>query len=194
VFSQHGEDETIARLLGDCKDNFYIDVGAHSPTHESVTLYFYELGWSGINIEPQTNRYNELVEARDRDINLNIAIGSKAGFLSLYLGDGLTTAMEKFASSDWPQIQVPMLTLKEVCETFVKNKPIGFLKVDCEGFEREVILGADWNTYRPKVLCIESTIPMSQIENHQEWEPLVIDANYTFVCKDAVNRFYLRNE
>src|SRR5438094_665601 len=43
-------------------------------------------------------------------------------------------------------------------------------------------------------MVIESTIPQSRTASHAEWEPLVVNANYSFVYFDGVNRFYLANE
>jgi len=186
----NGEDCIIDNLLGHPANGFYIDVGAHSPNHGTITKYFYEKGWNGINIEPQRNYFNQLNLARQRDINLNVAVGSENGTLKLWLGDGLSTFVEKYAHTDWEQIEVPVVTLKEICDTHVGDRTIDFLKIDVEGWEREVILGADWERYRPRVLCIEATIPMTTIDIYSEWEDILLNAKYEFVQKDSYNRYY----
>jgi FkbM family methyltransferase len=192
--SQHGEATTLDELLGHPQNGFYIDVGAHNPNSDTVTQMFYQRGWNGINIEPQRQYHDQLQAFRNRDINLNIAVGAEPGLMELALGDGLSTFVEKFAHTDWEKITVPVLTLKQVCDMYVKDKTIDFLKIDVEGFEREVILGMDWEKYRPKALCIEATIPMSDIPNYQDWEVLVLSAGYKFVKADAVNRYYIEDK
>ncbi len=36
--------------------------------------------------------------------------------------------------------------------------------------------------------------PFAQIENHEEWEYLLINGNYEFVYADGLNRFYIASE
>lgn len=169
---------------------FYIDVGAHSPHHESVTKMFYEQGWQGINIEPQEHYYNLLCIDRPRDINLPVALGEEFGYGDLWLGDGLSTFVNKFAHTDWDQLVVPVETLAHVCKEYVQGRAIDFLKVDVEGFEGEVLRGNNWKKYRPKILCIEATIPMSETPNYELWEPFLLEQGYQFVEADRFNRYY----
>ena len=46
-------------------------------------------------------------------------------------------------------------TLANVCEQYC-TKPIDFLKVDVEGAEREVLLGADFKKFRPSLVIVEA--------------------------------------
>jgi FkbM family methyltransferase len=187
----NGEDRTIEELLNYSFDGFYIDVGAHSPFHESVTRYFYEeRNFRGINIEPQKHYYDQLCMYRPEDINLNLACGATKGVLQLYLGDGLTTAVDKYAHTDWSTIEVPMVPLVTICDDYIQNKTIDFLKIDCEGFEKDVLLGMDFTVCRPKLLAIEATVPMSEIDVSYEWEYIVLNSGYELVRKDRVNRYY----
>lgn len=195
-YSQHGEDTSIFELLGKPETpGFYIDIGAHSPNHESVTKFFYERGWNGINVEPLQTYYNQLLQQRPRDINLNLACGTRdEEVITLYAGDGLTTGKREYAVNQANIFFIPTLSLKTICEAYVRNQSIDFLKIDVEGWEKHVIEGADWNRYRPKVLCIEATQPMTTNPVYDEWEPLVFEAGYRFVKADMVNRFYVTNE
>jgi FkbM family methyltransferase len=190
--SQHHEDETIHKLLGYPESpGFYIDVGAFSPTTISVTKEFYDVGWSGINIEPLVQYFFLLQFYRPRDINLNLACGHEKGILELWLNDGLTTAVPMLASPFSPKMHVPMETLTHICDTYVNNRVIDFLKIDVEGYEKQVLSGLDLTKYRPKCFCIEATLPCTTVENHAQWEPLLLNADYRFICKDLVNRYYL---
>ena len=51
-YAQNFEDVILWRALHDVTPGFYIDIGANSPTIDSVTKAFYERGWRGINVEP----------------------------------------------------------------------------------------------------------------------------------------------
>src|SRR5207244_2277331 len=63
---------------------FYIDIGASHPKNLSVTKHFYDKGWKGINIDPLKACHPLFVEARPRDINLNLAIDSENGVRDFY--------------------------------------------------------------------------------------------------------------
>src|SRR6266702_2947068 len=79
TYAQNFEDVMLARVLPDRAWGFYVDVGAGDPEYLSVTKWFYDLGWAGINIEPNSTLYAKLVAARPRDINLDCAAGAAPG-------------------------------------------------------------------------------------------------------------------
>ena len=211
-YAQNFEDIILERFFKDKINGFYVDVGAAKPTLDSVTKHFYEKGWTGINIEPSTFFYNELVLERKRDICLNISISNIEGSIEFYdlPNTGLSSTNEEIVQSafagnniydyDGNKIDafekciIQSKRLESVFEQYAKNIEIDFLKIDVEGTERNVIESNNWNIYRPKVLVIEATIPNSQEKNHKDWEHILIEANYTFVYFDGLNRFYLRND
>ena len=91
--------------------------------------------------------------------------------------------------------EVPMRRLDDMltAEGF-GDRDIHFLKVDVEGFEREVLLGIDLKVWRPWIVLVEATLPNSTEQAHHEWEPLLLDAGYTFCMFDGLNRFYASPE
>jgi FkbM family methyltransferase len=200
-YAQNGEDVMLWRALREVDDGFYIDVGAHDPREDSVTLAFYKRGWNGINIEPVVESFRRLAKARARDINLNVAIGSKAGTLPFYRlpRTGLSTldraqAEEHRTAGFRIQVrQVPVVRLDAVCRKHARG-PIHFLKIDCEGSERAALEGADFRAFRPWIVVIEATRPNSQERNHHLWEPVLDTAGYCFVWFDGLNRFYIAQE
>ena len=78
-FAQNFEDVMLWRVFRDQPTGFYVDVGAADPTKNSVTKWFYDLGWSGINIEPQPEYFKTLQLQRARDTNLNCGVGAARG-------------------------------------------------------------------------------------------------------------------
>ncbi|WP_050515748.1 FkbM family methyltransferase [Dickeya undicola] len=201
-YAQNFEDVILWRALNAFGPGFYIDVGACDPLYDSVTKSFYDRGWYGINIEPIKSAYELVKSQRSRDINLNIAIDSYNGNASLYSvdgGNGLSTTIDEIAEKyrregkDVLSVQINVRTLADICEEFVSHD-IHFLKIDVEGNERNVLLGADFKKYRPWILVIESTLPNTNIPNHSSWESIVIDSGYKFVYFDGLNRYYVSNE
>lgn len=200
-YAQNFEDVILWRALSKIETGFYIDVGANDPTTDSVTKLFYDSGWTGINIEPVEEYLNKLNICRPRDINIGSAIGNEIGQLKLYNipQTGLTTGDPEIANhhikSGWQieEILVPITTLTQICETHVSTQ-IHFLKIDVEGFETKVLEGFDLTKWRPWVIVIESTVPLSSELNHNLWEKILLSKNYTFAYFDGLNRFYYSNE
>jgi len=59
-YAQNFEDVMLARVFHGRKNGFYVDVGAADPINLSVTKWFYDLGWSGINVEPNRKLFERL--------------------------------------------------------------------------------------------------------------------------------------
>ena len=193
IFSEYYEDLILYLILFDIKKGFYIDVGAYDPIKVSVTKSFYLKGWRGINIEPQPEKIELFKKDRPNDINLQLAVGRKVGNISFYVNDQCSTAKKKYSKRK-KEILVKMDNMSNICKTYVpEGTEIDFCKIDVEGGEKSVLLGYDFINYRPKVFCIESTIPLSRVSNYYLWEALLIKHNYTFIYTLGVNRFYVDN-
>jgi hypothetical protein len=74
------------------------------------------------------------------------------------------------------------------------GQDIHFLKVDAEGGEEAVLRGMDFRRFRPWVVVVEATVPMSESRTTTGWQPLLTDADYCHVYFDGLNDFYLACE
>ena len=63
-FAQNFEDVILARVFQGRSAGFYVDIGAGDPVTLSVTKWFYDQGWSGINVEPNKTLFDRLSKAR----------------------------------------------------------------------------------------------------------------------------------
>ena len=199
--AQNSEDVILDRALR-ADTGFYVDVGVASPTIASVTKHFYDLGWSGINIEPLPSYAAELRLERPRDTTIEAVAGSAPGRSTLYVVEtdpDLSTldserqvelAAEGEATT--PR-EVDVVTLDQVLEE-AGPATIDFLKIDVEGAERDVLEGLDLNRWRPRVLVVESTAPNAQVPTHQQWEDLVTGRGYRYASFDGINRYYVPEE
>ena len=189
------------RALKHVENGFYIDVGANDPTLYSVTRAFYDKGWRGVNLEPVAKFFNRLAAQRPRDINLQIGAGDVAGSFTFFdIPDtGLATSdpaiAKKHQEGGWEvnTIDIPVLPLADICRSHVRGD-IHFLKIDVEGAEKKVLLGMNFKKWRPWLVLIEATAPMSQETVHQSWEFLLTDSAYEFVYFDGLNRYYIAQE
>ncbi len=199
-YAQNREDVILNGFFKNIKKGFYVDVGANDPEKDSVTKFFYDRGWHGINIEPIMSYYNNLQQQRPRDLNLNIGIAENEttlNFREYSRGRGLSTFSKEMVSDYEAKSNIPtekfidytvqVFPLKKV---FKDNKiqKINFLKVDVEGFEYEVLKSNDWTKYRPQVLCIEAN------HVHKDWKKLLENQNYALVFFDGLNEYYVAKE
>jgi FkbM family methyltransferase len=210
-YAQNQEDVVLARALHpDDRGGFWVDVGAGDPVLDSVTAAFAERGWRGVNVEPLPREYERLCAARPADTNLRVALGATAGLGKLFVEPaekqewpGPDAPIDRGASTMVPElveryradgqeftpIEVPIWTLAQVVADYVPG-PVDFLKVDVEGFEREVLAGADWSRFRPRVVVMEATVPKSDEPAHEAWEPMLFEVGYRLAMFDGLNRFY----
>jgi FkbM family methyltransferase len=202
-YAQNYEDVMLWRALKHVKSGFYIDVGAAWPDEHSVTKAFYDRGWRGINIEPNPVHHASLVKQRTRDINLQLAIGECAGQLTMNLvGDtGLSTLDKGIADQHkdggWGVVEqtVSVDTLASVCAQHLPaGQEVHFLKVDAEGFEEQALRSYNWKEFRPWIVLVEATLPMTQQESYESWEPILLGADYLFAYADGLNRYYISKE
>lgn len=201
TYAQNCEDVLLWRALKNIKQGFYIDIGANEPVNCSVTKWFYDQGWNGINCEPSTEFYKKLCDERPRDINICKGISDNKGKLHFYNipGTGLSTIdgriaqMHISAGFKVQETTIDVVTLTDVCQDYVKNKTIHFLKVDVEGAEEQVLRGMDFKNFRPWILVIEATIPNTQ-KLSISWDDFVKSQGYCFAFFDGLSRYYIANE
>ncbi len=201
-YAQNCEDVVLWRALKDVSHGFYVDCGAYHPTRHSVTRAFYERGWRGINIEPVATLLENFIAQRPRDINLGVALADGSnGIAEFYeiAGSGLSTldadvaGQHARAGFDARKTAVRTVALSEILDEFAPPE-IQLLKIDVEGAERLVLSGMDFERFRPWIVVVEATRPLTQEINASSWEHLLLDASYTFAYFDGLNRFYVARE
>lgn len=198
-YAVNREDVLLARAFAGQTKGFYIDVGAFHPIIHSLTRHFYQLGWRGINIEPGES-FHQFSEDRPEDINLQVALSDRCGTRTLFafpsdsepeLSTLAEDHLEHLASLGLKPIQrtIRVETLAAVCERYAPPT-IDLLSIDVEGHEKQVIDGADFERFRPRVIVVEATRPLTPIPSHHEWEPLLLRAGYRLALFDGLNRYY----
>ncbi len=199
-YAQNFEDVMLWRALRHVDRGFYVDVGAQDPIVDSVSMGFYERGWRGVHVEPVAIYADMLRAKRPEDRVVQAALGAARGVLQLFevSGTGLSTASrdiaQRHAAAGFPvrEVDVECLTLDDVLVA-PGGGDIHWLKIDVEGYEREVLLG--WQgSVKPWIVVVESTLPSTQVESQQGWEPVLLARGYTHAYFDGLNRFYVSSE
>lgn len=164
-YSQLGEDLVIDQLLGYKDRGIYVDIGAHHPTRLSNTKRFYNRGWKGINVDPNSSLIDRFKIERERDLNLVLGVSKKNGFLYFYeffpstLSTFSSREAKKYISQGFKLIdkkKVAVKTLSYILEKYSKNQSIDFLSIDTEGTDLEVLQSNNWKKYKPHFICVEN--------------------------------------
>ena len=194
--ASHFEDFILFYFFHNVTKGYYIDVGANDPNLISVTKAFYDRGWNGINVEPLPDKYQLLQKFRPRDINLKFGAGNYEGEANLLIkgigfGDMSTLSYNEINNNS-KIIKIRITTMANICKMYVpKGIKIQFCKIDVESYEKNVLLGFDFNNYRPQIFCIESLVnKTTNIGEYKEWEYILKSNDYEFGYKYILNRFY----
>jgi FkbM family methyltransferase len=196
-YAQNAEDVVLRRVFLDRVTGFYVDIGACDPVEDSVTKHFYDHGWRGVNVEPDSRFHAALAADRPRDVNLRAAIGRGETPLIFYptgtRGHGTLDAARAAGLNAAEPEMVSQMTLARILAEQAPAEGVEFLKVDVEGWEEEVLASADWSKVRPRVVVVEAVDPDGR-PSHERWEGILLAADYKFGLFDGLNRFYCREE
>jgi FkbM family methyltransferase len=202
-YAQRFEDLYLLRCFGDQADGFYIDIGAGHPVYDNVSFAFYLKGWRGITAEPNPWLTRLARAVRPRDHHIEALVGAAPGKATYYrVRDfhGLSTMIEGNARAAQAEFGkgadasvVLVMTLRDLCAMHAPAA-IDFLKIDVEGAEEDVLLGGDWQRFRPRIVVAEALAPTTLAPAWDAWEPLLLSQGYRFAFFDSLNRYYVAEE
>lgn len=193
-YSQFGEDLILENLFPNRNDGFYVDVGAHHPSYLSNTRFFYQRGWTGLNIEPTSGGFSQLQRHRPKDINVRVAISSshsKVRFADAGPLSGIVDENYPHSETEGTITEIEAMPLSAVLDKWLSKNPtptIDFLSVDCEGHDYEVLLSNDWDRHKPSVTLVEE----------HKWDVespiarLMRDLGYVFLARAGLTNIYVQ--
>jgi FkbM family methyltransferase len=196
--AQNFEDVILWRALKHVERGTYIDIGAHDPVIDSVSLAFYEAGWRGVHVEPVAFYAEQLRKERPDEQVIEAAISPVEGVIPFFeiLQTGLSTTdvevarRHEAAGLRVQRIEVPSVPLSKVLDD-VEGRDVHWLKIDVEGAEGKVIESWLPSRARPWIVVIESTAPNEPVSTHLAWERQLLSLGYEFAYFDGLNRFYV---
>jgi len=196
-YAQNFEDVILWRALSDVTKGHYLDIGAHDPVIDSVSLAFYEAGWRGTHVEPIPAYAAKLRQARLDETVVQAAVTDAEGPIDFYeiVETGLSTGKSNIADHhvhrgfEQRKLCVPCVRLDRLLDSGPET--VHWAKIDVEGMESEVLRSWGDSPARPWILIVESTFPMSQTPTHQEWLSHVADRGYVEAFYDGLSRYFV---
>jgi len=198
-YSQEGEDMVLRRFLGQQTAGYYVDVGAHHPMRFSNTQYFYNRGWSGINIDATPGSMRLFEKYRPRDINIEAAVADGQRELTFFMfTEPALNSFDEELSCSRPrscslvgQQKIVTETLSQILEERLPaDQAIDFLSVDVEGLDLQVLRSNDWEVFRPRFVLVEchgfDIDTVRENEKHQ----FLTAQGYRFTAKTAHTLIY----
>lgn len=167
-YSQEGEDMILRRIFEYVDRGFYLDVGANHPQRFSNTYFFYQKGWSGINIDATPGSMKRFNSLRPRDINIEAAIAKEEQEMTFYLFDdpALNTfdnelAQQRIDNTTYQLIdkqQIKTYKVSQILDRYLPNNvQIDFMSIDIEGLDLDTLESNNWEKCVPKVILIEQS-------------------------------------
>jgi len=203
MFSQYNEEQIIINYFNHKTNGFVVDIGAvdgiiNSNSRNLLLNY----SWNGVLVEPNPVTFSllkDLYKNFDKIKLENVAIFDKENEnveFHIYgndikdsQGSTLSEVFKQRAISQTGDkyqntIFVNTISLSSLFALHKVPNNFDFLSIDCEGVDLQVLLSNDWDKYRPKLICVEESINVQEIEN------LLKTNNYSFHSRTAGNAFY----
>jgi FkbM family methyltransferase len=188
--------ETVYRM--DVRAVRYCDVGANHPMQLSNTFLLYDIGASGVLIEPDPDLCRELERTRPRDTVINAGVAfdqrrsAKLQRLTSRVFNTFSTNQASNIVNDsknWQpyqrqevvdEIEIPLIPLNDILAQYFANG-IDFMSIDTEGVELQILQSIDFGRFKPKLICVE---------NSDNFSSILGPAGYDFVAQTPDNMIF----
>jgi FkbM family methyltransferase len=187
-YSQYGEQVHILEILKDIQPGRFLEIGAWDPKQFSNTRALYELGWSGVMVEPSPGPMRKLAAEYGRDPRIELVQAAVVTrdigkLVRLEISDDAFSTTEEENSQIWAEkggffakIWVPSISVKSL----LKNgwEP-DFVSIDTEGTSGEVFAELV-QLCRPRCICVEhdgNVQVLSVIAQHRGYQVIPMNVN-----------------
>lgn len=194
-YSQNQEQAAIlAALSAELRVGRFLDIGAWHPTQFSNTRALYELGWSGVMIEPSPGPMKNLLVAYGNDANVTLVQAAVAidstPMVRLHVTDDAVTTSSEAEYEKWKErggflgaVMVPCITLQHISVQF---GGFDFWSIDAEGLSADLFLQMLTLTYFPCCVCVEHDNRLVELANAATRE------HYVMPFSNATNAVFVR--
>jgi len=174
TYSQYGQDLYCYDLFFKTyKNGVFVEIGADDGIAKSNSLFFENMGWTGLCVEASPSRFG-LLEKNRRCYCENVAVydrTSRAEFLDIRgWGKGLSGIIENYDQKHieriyreichpdnrgWRIVDVQCMSINDLLEKYGLFE-VDFCSIDTEGGELEILESLDMKRFKWDVVCVEN--------------------------------------
>lgn len=196
MYSQYEEEKYILEICHDAtmrpSSGRFLDIGAWHPTDKSNTRALFELGWSGVMIEPSPGPMLNLLNEYANEPRITLvqaAVRVEPGLMELHVTDDAVSTADRQQYETWAKvtkfrgtITVPALSVVDLFAHF--GGDFEMVNIDTEGSSADVFKEMLRIGPRPRCVVVEHDsrfVELSQIAEA---------ADYELVHENGTNRVY----
>ena len=195
--SSSSEDFRVVKILQTYDFDCVLDIGANTGQFAESLIDF---GYKNkiISFEPTQSAYSTLTKRSKKypkwEVAERCAIGNEIGEVDIHVSDNTVFSSIKAIKDDYVQYnrsskkthteKVKLYTLDHFDGKYIHSNVKTFLKIDTQGFEKEVLEGA--KNILPYIDGVKIEIPLESIYNSVDWKlPDIISYFYDkgFTCQ-----------
>ena len=161
-WSQSGEQAAILAAFEGAPPGRFLDVGAYHPTCFSNTRALFEMGWSGLMIEPSPGPRQALLKEYGNEPRITIlsaAMAIEPGFIPLHVTDDAVSTSSEAQHEQWREaggyygkLCVPTITWEQIGNQF---GGFDMVNIDAEGTSADLFLRMLQLNRKPHCVCCE---------------------------------------
>ena len=194
-YSMDNEDTNILNYFKNKKNGFYVDVGCFHPINRNNTYLLYINKWRGINIDLSQFSIDLFNFLRPDDLNLRCVVSDKEQNVKVFFQKELSQLStieedqaKKVFQGEIKTKEIKAFSLNQILENSkYRNQEIDLLDIDVEGADYKVLLGLDFEKYKPKLICIE--IHNKNI-NYDKIFKFLINKGYTLIWSGIFSHLF----
>jgi len=176
-YAQNGEDYLMRDIfdkLVRIEHPTYIDIGAHDPIVNNNTYLFYQGGSNGVLVEPNPDFTDVLKKTRPRDTVLDVGIGAEkddqvVDYYVMWNGNGQLNTFSPEEAKEPERhvrktIKRTLVNVNNILGQYFADGGPDLFSTDTEGYDLTILKTLDFDKYRPRVICVETSNDLGQLE------------------------------
>lgn len=204
MYAQYGEEQVLLNFFEGKRQGRLVEIGAANGLKNSNSRFLIEsYEWSGLLVEPHPTFFSELKKLYGDSTVVELkqlAVYSQKGTMPFYVYgfENIEPAQVSTLSSTFKDkvckmygdgYKEPIMVETDTLEAILRSQPevVDFLSIDCEGVDMDVLRSNDWRTYRPTLVCIEHSMPQSELHEY------MTSQGYWLLTRTTGNTFYVAN-
>ena len=198
MYSQFNEETYFLRSLAGIPVGRFLEIGAFNPTLYSNSRALYELGWSGVLVEPSPGPMSILLNAYGNDpritlVQAAVTTGGGGYLVKLQASDDAFSTDVQANFDKWRatkqfrgSIQVPVISLEYLLARFLR---FDFISIDTEGtsvdlFTEMIRLVSHEFARAPRCVVVEHDLRLGDLDRAAEI------GGYRLLHENTTNRVY----